>query len=67
MTRKRKSKNTKSTKERIAKESKKETSHNRIYVEKHSNVMEYLYDSESSEIEAMIQSANKIAEEEENS
>lgn len=58
---KRTNKNTKSTRERIAIASKKGNS-NRIYVQKHSDVMEYLYESESSEIEAMIESAKKIAD-----
>lgn len=57
---KRTNKNSKNTKERIALASQKGNS-NRIYVQKHSDVMEYLYESESSEIKAMIESAEKIA------
>ena len=55
-----KQKNNKSTKEKIQASTQRGQSETRIYAKKHSDVMGYLYDSELSEIDSMIESANKI-------
>ena len=45
---------------RIASVLKKGLSHNRIYVQKHSDVLRYLYENEQAEIKTIAESVNKV-------
>ena len=58
-------KNNKSAKVRIAENAKQRgNSESRIYIKKHSDAMAFLYETERTEIESMIQSADKISNKE---
>lgn len=49
---------------RIASVLKKGLSHNRIYVQKQSDVLRYLYDYEQAEIKTIAESVNKVTKKE---